>query len=89
MIKGFKMNKKEKAIKIIRECDLYGLSPIKRGIYLESSQFMLEQAETWSDDAPGKSIDFSAYPYWITAVSGTLPIGITGVDNSDLFNAIE
>jgi hypothetical protein len=83
------MNKKEKAIKIIRECDLYGLATASRGIYLESSKSMQEQATSWNEADTGRAVNYRSYPYWLTTVSGDLPIGITGPEDPDLLNAIE
>ena len=78
----------KKANDIIQDCNELGFATIADGIFLETGKSLLEQAETWSDDDPGKAIDFSACPYWITTDSGTLPIGITGSDDPDLLNAM-
>jgi hypothetical protein len=85
----FKMNKKEKSLKIVRDCYQYGVATVTRGVYLETSGFLQEQAASGNEEYPGKAIDYNAYPYWLTTVNGTLPIGITGADDPDLLNAIE
>ena len=78
----------EQAKKIILECDSYGFATVARGIFLETRESLLEQAQTWADEDPGKAIDYSACPYWITTDNGILPIGITGENDLDLLNAI-
>ena len=77
-----------KATDIIHECHELGFATIANGIFLETGESLQEQAQTWHDDDPGKAIDFSACPYWITTDCGTLPIGITGADDTDLLNIL-
>ena len=77
-----------KATDIIHECRELGFATIANGVFLETRESLQEQAQTWHDNDPGKSIDFSVCPYWITTDSGTLPIGITGADNPDLLNIL-
>jgi hypothetical protein len=77
-----------KASNIIQECHELGFATVSPGVFLETCESLLEQAQTWSDDDPGKAIDFSACPFWITTDNGMLPIGITGADDPDLLNAI-
>ena len=77
----------EQAKKIILECDSCGFATVARGIFLETSESLQEQAKTWADEDPGRLIDFSAYPYWITT-DNDYTIGITGPDDLDLLNAI-
>jgi hypothetical protein len=77
-----------KASDIIQECHELGFATVSPGVFLETCESLLEQAETWHDDDPGKAIDYNAYPYWLTTDCGTLPIGITGADDPDLLNAI-
>lgn len=77
-----------KAHDIIQDCNELGFATVSPGVFLETGKSLLEQSTSWHDDDPGKSIDFSACPYWLTTDCGTLPIGITGADDPDLLNAI-
>ena len=77
-----------KAADIVEECRELGFATIANGVFLETGESLQEQAQTWHDNDPGKAIDFSACPYWITTDSGTLPIGITGVNDPDLLNVL-
>lgn len=77
-----------KATDIVAECRELGFATIANGIFLETGKSLLEQSTSWHDNDPGKAIDFSECPYWITTDSGTLPIGITGTDDTDLLNIL-
>lgn len=77
-----------KAVDIVEECNELGFATIANGIFLETGESLLEQSTSWHDNDPGKAIDFSEYPFWLTTGCGTLPIGITGADDPDLLNAI-
>ena len=77
----------EQAERIILECNTYGFASIAGGIFLETRESLLEQAQTWADEDPGRLIDFSAYPYWITT-DNDYTMGITGPDDPDLLNAM-
>ena len=83
------MDKKEKALEIIRECYQYGVATVSAGVFVEASGFLQEQAETWADEDPGRAIDYRSYPYWLTTDNGILPVGISDADDPDLLNAIE
>ena len=78
-----------KAKKLVSECDAWGVATIAAGVFLESSASMQAQAAGWAEEDPGKAIDFTVCPYWLTTDSGTMPIGIYGADDSDLLNVIE
>ena len=88
-MKEIKMTKREKAIEIVKECDSYGFATIAKGVFLEISATVQTQAEIWADEDMGRSLDYGAYPSWLLTDSGTMPIGITGADDTDLLNAIE
>lgn len=77
-----------KAADIVEECRELGFATVSPGVFLETGESLLEQSTSWHDDDPGKAIDFSACPFWLTTDCGTLPIGITGADDPDLLNAI-
>lgn len=77
-----------KAADIVEECRELGFAIIADGIFLETGESLSEQSTSWHDNDPGKAIDFSACPYWVTTDCGTLPIGITGADDPDLLNIL-
>lgn len=77
-----------KASDIVEECRELGFAIIADGIFLETGKSLLEQSTSWHDNDPGKAIDFSACPFWITTDCGALPIGITGADDPDLLNIL-
>lgn len=77
-----------KATDIIHECHELGFATVSAGVFLETGESLLEQSTSWHDNDPGKAINFSVYPYWITTDDGALPIGITGADDPDLLNIL-
>ena len=77
-----------KATDIIHECHELGFATVSAGVFLETGESLLEQSAAWHDNDPGKAIDFSACPFWITTDCGTLPMGITGADDPDLLNIL-
>lgn len=83
------MKKKDKVVEIVNECDASGFATIAAGVFLESSASMQAQAASWPDEDPARALDLAAYPYWLTTDSGTMPIGISGADDTDLLDAIE
>lgn len=83
------MEKKEKAIEIVKECDAWGAATITAGVFLESSASMQAQQAGWADEDPGRALDLAACPYWLTTDDGQMPVGISGADDSDLLDAIE
>lgn len=83
------MTKERKAKSIIFECEAWGAATVSPGVFLESSASMIAQAASWADEDPGRALDYSAFPYWLTTDNGTLPQGITGADDTDLLDIIE
>lgn len=50
------------------------------GIYLETLEEIEANQSDWDDDDPGKMMDFSDYPFWLTTDDGQEPEGYNSVD---------
>lgn len=66
----------------------HGFVEVSPGVYLSTSENMAADAKGWDDEDPAKAIDFSKYPFWLTTDSGDGPVGITGIDDQDLADAL-
>ena len=77
-----------KAHDIVEECRELGFATVSAGVFLETGESLKAQSISWHDNDPGKAIDFSACPFWITTDCGDMPIGITGSDDTDLLNIL-
>ncbi|MFY2764329.1 hypothetical protein [Arenimonas sp. MALMAid1274] len=65
-----------------------GFVEVSPGVYLHTSENIASDAESWGDEDQAKAIDFSKYPFWLTTNSGDGPVGITGIDDQDLADAL-
>jgi hypothetical protein len=76
------------AEELVEAADFHGITTIKRGAFLATSDYMAKGQADWNDDDPCKSFDFGVLPYWITTDDGIDPIGITGKHDTDLWKEI-
>ena len=48
---------------------------VPKGVFLSTSEEMIEDQKEWCDEDEAKNIDFSLSKYWMTTDDGQEPIG--------------
>ena len=51
------------------------MEELRQGVYLMTSEELMEDQESWSDFDQSKTVDFSTYDYWVVSDSGADPEG--------------
>jgi len=66
----------KKTVLTIKEALAKPHGEYQSGSYLRSSEDMIFDQETWSDEDDARDVDFETYPFWITTDDGEDPYGI-------------
>ena len=66
----------KKTIATIKEALAMPYGEYQSGSYLRSSEDMIFDQETWSDEDDARDVDFETYPFWIITDDGEDPHGI-------------
>jgi hypothetical protein len=70
----------KKIEQIKKDINSKGYSELCNGVYLRAKEDIIEDQKSWEEEDSAKSVDFSAYEYWITTDDGQKPEGFSSIE---------